>query len=221
MDNGSKMVWRVEGMDCAACVAKVTTALGRVQGVSDVEVNLIAERLTALVSQSAEVGARPQLHAATADIGVQTTRLYPNLRLTAGYSQGAIDGRDLFSYDSSGWNFGPSVSLPLFDGGRRKAGRDAAKEDALAAERGRGDRRREHEEVDFEAEAALLGEVPASQHAGDDQVVHPIGAVDPTHQGGATFVEGFGGRVGAIDGHIHQRAGLNVLVGFLDQPDFP
>lgn len=53
MNNGSRMVWRVEGMDCAACVAKVTTALGRVQGVSDVEVNLIAERLTATVPPAA------------------------------------------------------------------------------------------------------------------------------------------------------------------------
>ncbi len=37
--------WQVSGMDCAACVAKVTKAVERLPGVSAVEVNLIAERL--------------------------------------------------------------------------------------------------------------------------------------------------------------------------------
>ena len=39
--------WRVEGMDCAACVSKVTKAVERLPGVSGVTVNLMAERLTA------------------------------------------------------------------------------------------------------------------------------------------------------------------------------
>ncbi|MGX9964277.1 heavy metal translocating P-type ATPase [Roseomonas sp. F4] len=38
--------WRVEGMDCAACVASVTRAVERLPGVSEVEVNLMAERLS-------------------------------------------------------------------------------------------------------------------------------------------------------------------------------
>jgi Cd2+/Zn2+-exporting ATPase len=41
-----RLNWRVEGMDCASCVAKVTRAVERLQGVSAVEVNLMAERLT-------------------------------------------------------------------------------------------------------------------------------------------------------------------------------
>ncbi len=40
-----KVQWRVSGMDCAACVAKVTRAVERLPGVSHVQVNLIAERL--------------------------------------------------------------------------------------------------------------------------------------------------------------------------------
>ncbi len=57
MDNSGRTVWRVKGMDCAACVAKVTTALARVQGVTDIEVNLMAERLSATVppASAAEV----------------------------------------------------------------------------------------------------------------------------------------------------------------------
>jgi len=40
------LAWRVEGMDCASCVAKVQTAVERLPGVSGIEVNLMAERLT-------------------------------------------------------------------------------------------------------------------------------------------------------------------------------
>ncbi|MBS7789351.1 cadmium-translocating P-type ATPase [Roseococcus sp. SDR] len=36
-------------MDCASCVAKVTTALGHVPGIANIEVNLMAERLSATV----------------------------------------------------------------------------------------------------------------------------------------------------------------------------
>ena len=40
------IAWRVTGMDCASCVAKVRKAVERLPGVADVEVNLMAERLT-------------------------------------------------------------------------------------------------------------------------------------------------------------------------------
>jgi Cd2+/Zn2+-exporting ATPase len=46
MGKTTKLTWRVEGMDCAACVAKVTRAVERLPGVSEVQVNLMAERLT-------------------------------------------------------------------------------------------------------------------------------------------------------------------------------
>ena len=80
------------------------------------------------------LAAEAALHAATADIGVETAKLYPSLRLAAGYNQGALDGRNIFNYDSSGWNFGPQLSVPLLDGGRRKAGRDSAVAEARAAD---------------------------------------------------------------------------------------
>ena len=46
-----KLTWRVEGMDCAACVAKVTKAVERLPGVSAVEVNLMGGRLSATVAE--------------------------------------------------------------------------------------------------------------------------------------------------------------------------
>jgi len=42
----TRLTWRVQGMDCAACVASVTRAVQRLPGVSSVEVNLMAERLS-------------------------------------------------------------------------------------------------------------------------------------------------------------------------------
>ncbi len=49
MDGGERRQWRIEGMDCAACVAKVTKAVERVPGVSAVSVNLMAKRLAATI----------------------------------------------------------------------------------------------------------------------------------------------------------------------------
>jgi Cd2+/Zn2+-exporting ATPase len=46
MNATTRVAWRVEGMDCASCVAKVTRAVERLPGVSGVEVNLIGERLS-------------------------------------------------------------------------------------------------------------------------------------------------------------------------------
>ncbi len=45
-----KLVWRVEGMDCANCVASLTRALEKMPGIAEIEVNLMAERLTASLS---------------------------------------------------------------------------------------------------------------------------------------------------------------------------
>ena len=41
-----KQEWTVSGMDCAACTTKVTRAVERLPGVSDVKVALMAERLS-------------------------------------------------------------------------------------------------------------------------------------------------------------------------------
>src|ERR1700761_8819640 len=60
------------------------------------------------------LAAEADLHAATAAIGVQTAKLYPDVKLNAGWAQTALTPDKLFQYDFSGWNFGPSLSVPLF-----------------------------------------------------------------------------------------------------------
>ncbi|MDS9468955.1 heavy metal translocating P-type ATPase [Paracoccus sp. MBLB3053] len=46
MTEGTRRDWTVTGMDCAACATKVSRAIERLPGVSDVKVALMSERLT-------------------------------------------------------------------------------------------------------------------------------------------------------------------------------
>ncbi|MDB6038259.1 MAG: transporter, hydrophobe/amphiphile efflux family [Verrucomicrobiales bacterium] len=66
--------------------------------------------------------AERQLAAANARIGVAKAAFFPSLRLTAsgGYVSGELD--TLFNWDSHVWSIGPSLSLPIFAGGRNRAG---------------------------------------------------------------------------------------------------
>lgn len=65
--------------------------------------------------------AERQLAAANARIGVAKAAFFPVLRLTGsgGYLSGDVD--DLFNWDSRVWSIGPSLSLPIFAGGRNLA----------------------------------------------------------------------------------------------------
>ncbi|MFC4169696.1 heavy metal translocating P-type ATPase [Teichococcus aestuarii] len=72
-EDGREVSWRVSGMDCASCVAKVEKAVSRLPGVSAVSVNLMAERLRATLAPGAAV---PEaVEAQVAALGFQATRL--------------------------------------------------------------------------------------------------------------------------------------------------
>ena len=70
--------------------------------------------------------AERQLAAANADIGVATAELFPKFFLTGSPFLQAENFGDLFTSDSSGWLFGPSVSWNLFSAGRHRARIEAA-----------------------------------------------------------------------------------------------
>ena len=80
------------------------------------------------------LAAEAALHAATADIGVATAGLYPSFKIDAAWEQGAVDTNKLFSYDTSGWHIAREVTIPLLDGGRRKAIRSGTLAAAKAAD---------------------------------------------------------------------------------------
>ncbi|HEY1562993.1 MAG TPA: efflux transporter outer membrane subunit [Caulobacteraceae bacterium] len=73
------------------------------------------------------------LHADTARIGVATAALYPDLKLSAGWAQTAVSPDKLFGYGASGWNIGPTVTLPIFNGGQLRADKRAAEAQARAS----------------------------------------------------------------------------------------
>lgn len=56
-----------------------------------------------------------------ADIGAARAARFPSISLTAGAGTGSTALSGLFKSGSGTWNFGPSASLPIFDGGSREA----------------------------------------------------------------------------------------------------
>lgn len=58
------------------------------------------------------------LHRATAAIGVAKADFYPRVSLGASFGFQSLDGSDLGGWDSRSWSYGPSLYLPVFQGGR-------------------------------------------------------------------------------------------------------
>ncbi|HEY0182119.1 MAG TPA: efflux transporter outer membrane subunit [Rhodopila sp.] len=66
--------------------------------------------------------AEAQLHAATANVGVAVASFYPDISLTGNFGVRALDASYLTNWAGSFYSFGPSISLPIFQGGRLTAG---------------------------------------------------------------------------------------------------
>jgi multidrug efflux system outer membrane protein len=82
--------------------------------------------------------AERKLAARNAEIGVAYAAFFPSIRLTASGGFQSVELKDLFSWESRVWSFGPNVSLPLFAGGRNAAAlrqARAAYEEAVATYR--------------------------------------------------------------------------------------
>ncbi len=60
--------------------------------------------------------AEAQLHAATANIGVATADLYPRLTMTGSIGLQALRFNKLSDWGSKFYNFGPALSIPVFNG---------------------------------------------------------------------------------------------------------
>ena len=66
--------------------------------------------------------AERQLASANAQIGIAKAAFFPVVRLTGSGGYVSADVESLFKWDSRVWSIGPSVSLPIFSGGRNQAG---------------------------------------------------------------------------------------------------
>ncbi len=65
--------------------------------------------------------AEAQLHAATAQIGVAVADLYPRISLTGSFAHQSLDAADFGEWAAQQWVVGPSITLPIFQGGRLRS----------------------------------------------------------------------------------------------------
>lgn len=66
-------------------------------------------------------GAEYQLQAAGANVGAAKARMFPTISLTGSAGYASADLKDLFKSGGFSWSIRPSIDLPIFDWGTRKA----------------------------------------------------------------------------------------------------
>jgi len=71
------------------------------------------------------LAAEAELHAATAQVGVATANLYPQITLTGSVGQQALTVGTLFAGGNGVWAFAAGLTAPVFDGGTLRAARRA------------------------------------------------------------------------------------------------
>jgi NodT family efflux transporter outer membrane factor (OMF) lipoprotein len=72
---------------------------------------------SALVNRRPDIlTAEAEFHAATADVGVATASLFPDISLTPNITQGSIRPENLLEYNSTGWSIAAAIAGPLFHG---------------------------------------------------------------------------------------------------------
>jgi NodT family efflux transporter outer membrane factor (OMF) lipoprotein len=90
---------------------------------TDLPVSLPSE----LVRQRPDIlSAEAQLHAASASIGVATAAMFPSISLSGTYGAGGTSFGNLSTDSFRFWSIGPSITIPLFQGGSLWYGRQAA-----------------------------------------------------------------------------------------------
>lgn len=72
------------------------------------------------------IAAEEQLRAARANIGAARAAFLPAISLTGGLGYASADLASLFDSSGLNWSFGPAISMPLFDWGRRRGNVDVA-----------------------------------------------------------------------------------------------
>jgi multidrug efflux system outer membrane protein len=73
--------------------------------------------------------------AASEGIGIAKAAFFPSIQLTAAAGVESVDLKSIFNWESRAWSVGPNLSLPLFEGGRNRAGlqrAQAAYQEAVA-----------------------------------------------------------------------------------------
>ncbi len=78
--------------------------------------------------------------AASEGVGVAKAAYFPSIQLTGTAGTESVELKNIFNWENRIWSIGPNISLPLFEGGRIRAGVEGAKaayEEAVAQYRSR------------------------------------------------------------------------------------
>jgi multidrug efflux system outer membrane protein len=73
------------------------------------------------------LAAEEQLRAARANIGAARAAFFPSITLTGSAGYASIDLDNLVGKNGQTWSFGPSLTVPIFDFGRRRGNLDTAR----------------------------------------------------------------------------------------------
>ena len=79
--------------------------------------------------------AERSMAAASEGIGVAKAAYFPSIQLTGSAGVESVELKDVFNWENRIWSLGPNISLPLFEGGRIRAGvrrAQAAYQEAVA-----------------------------------------------------------------------------------------
>lgn len=79
------------------------------------------------------IAAEERLRAARANIGAARAAFFPSITLTGSYGYASSQLDNLVGDNGLIWSYGPTISLPLFDFGRRRANLDVTKAREVAA----------------------------------------------------------------------------------------
>jgi multidrug efflux system outer membrane protein len=71
--------------------------------------------------------AERSMAAASEGIGIAKAAFFPAIQLTGSAGVESVELKDVFNWGSRAWSIGPNISLPLFQGGRNRAGLQRAK----------------------------------------------------------------------------------------------
>ncbi|MDY0744392.1 efflux transporter outer membrane subunit [Paucibacter sp. R3-3] len=132
--------------------------------------------------------AERQLQASVANIGVARAAFFPRISLTAMAGTASSELSGLFKAGSRTWSYGPSLSLPIFDGGANAANLESAKLDReiALAQYDKAVQTAFREVADALAVRARLAERLAAQQALVATAERQLALADAQHRAGST-----------------------------------
>jgi multidrug efflux system outer membrane protein len=77
--------------------------------------------------------AERSMAAASEGIGIAKAAFFPSIQLTGSAGTESVELKDIFNWENRAWSLGPNISLPLFEGGRNRAGLQRAQAAYLEA----------------------------------------------------------------------------------------